>query len=318
MGNFVKSIEEIKRKLISLYIVLLSIEIFFYIYIFYFINGNKLFPLILLIFLVVIIYTYFLIRTANRIIHLFFIYASLLVSFIMLSLWEISLVCTFWVMPIPYGAYILLGKKQSIYYSVYIFILMISVSITGQFFNMSTFLVPKGIMVISDGFTWIFNLITFILLIYFNDRIQQIKEGYFKEKLSQDQQLTLLSPENDNKRKLLFEQIRRVVESDFKDPHLSVGKIASKLDSNHVYVSQAIKVSGFDNFNDFVNSVRIEHVKNLLAKGMLKTTTLFYIYSETGFVNHSTFYRAFKKIEGITPTEYVKQLNRKPQNTAVS
>ncbi|MDR0505860.1 MAG: helix-turn-helix domain-containing protein [Dysgonamonadaceae bacterium] len=37
------------------------------------------------------------------------------------------------------------------------------------------------------------------------------------------------------------------------------------------------------------------------------------MHSEAGFINYTTFNRAFKKIEGITPSKYVRQLDL-PQN----
>ena len=58
---------------------------------------------------------------------------------------------------------------------------------------------------------------------------------------------------------------------------------------------------GFTNFPEFLNSYRINAAKRQLAHSNEQVTT---IALDCGFKTLSTFNRAFKKIEGITPTTY--------------
>lgn len=58
-------------------------------------------------------------------------------------------------------------------------------------------------------------------------------------------------------------------------------------------------------FYDLINEKRIEKSKKLL-KNMNSQTTIEYIAYESGFNSRASFYRAFKKHTGITPTEFLR------------
>jgi AraC-like DNA-binding protein len=55
----------------------------------------------------------------------------------------------------------------------------------------------------------------------------------------------------------------------------------------------------------------VVYVKDKLQSDELKTMTLMHIYSEAGFKNQSTFNKVFKKIEGVTPSEYIQKTSTK-------
>ena len=86
--------------------------------------------------------------------------------------------------------------------------------------------------------------------------------------------------------------------------------IAAK-QSNPVYlrlgiISKTINQGFQMNFNDCINSYRIEAVKNSLDLGEHKKTTLLGIAYDCGFNSKATFNRAFKKHTGKTPKEYIE------------
>ena len=97
--------------------------------------------------------------------------------------------------------------------------------------------------------------------------------------------------------------------SNFKDPELSLSQLAQSINTNTSILSKAINSGSQMNFNDFVNSFRVEAVKESLKKGEHKTTTLVGIAMDCGFNSKSTFIRSFKKQTGMTPTEYVKSIS---------
>jgi len=66
-----------------------------------------------------------------------------------------------------------------------------------------------------------------------------------------------------------------------------------------------LKHKKFDNFNHYLNLHRVTYVKELIEINDLDRVTIMYIYTKAGFANQSTFNRVFKKIEGITPSEYI-------------
>lgn len=61
------------------------------------------------------------------------------------------------------------------------------------------------------------------------------------------------------------------------------------------------------NFQEFINVLRIEEFKNLCRSTEYKNFSLSGIAQESGFKSKATFYRAFKKKEGVTPNEYIKE-----------
>ena len=93
----------------------------------------------------------------------------------------------------------------------------------------------------------------------------------------------------------------------YEDPELSLTQVAKQLQSNPSFISMVVN-RGFElNFNYFVNQFRIEAVKEMLKKGEHKKQTLLGIAYECGFNSKATFNRAFKKVTGLTPKEWVQQ-----------
>ncbi|MEO1714227.1 MAG: helix-turn-helix domain-containing protein, partial [Bacteroidota bacterium] len=73
-------------------------------------------------------------------------------------------------------------------------------------------------------------------------------------------------------------------------------------------VSQAIN-QGLDcSFIDFVNQYRVQAFKERVEKGEASHLSLLGLALESGFNSKSTFNRVFKKLEGISPSEYQKGL----------
>lgn len=59
-------------------------------------------------------------------------------------------------------------------------------------------------------------------------------------------------------------------------------------------------------FTDFVNGYRIRHFIREVDNGKLQQLTVSGLMHECGFSSKATFYRAFKKIRGCTPSEWLK------------
>jgi len=70
------------------------------------------------------------------------------------------------------------------------------------------------------------------------------------------------------------------------------------------HISETINKEFNRNFFDYINSFRVEKAKQLLLSPEKDCYTIESIAQEVGFNSRSTFYTAFKKESGITPTEY--------------
>jgi AraC-like DNA-binding protein len=60
-------------------------------------------------------------------------------------------------------------------------------------------------------------------------------------------------------------------------------------------------------FNEYRNEWRIRHAKKLIRDGKSKELTLEGIGKLSGFSTRNTFYTSFKKVEGISPREYISR-----------
>jgi len=95
----------------------------------------------------------------------------------------------------------------------------------------------------------------------------------------------------------------------FLNPDISLKSLADQLNYSPAQLSELIN-NGFSiNFNDFINGYRVEEVKVALQNGTQKSLSLVAIAFDSGFNSKPTFNRVFKKLAGMSPTEYLKTLN---------
>lgn len=92
----------------------------------------------------------------------------------------------------------------------------------------------------------------------------------------------------------------------FLDENMSLPELAEALNIHPNYLSQIINEKFQKNFYDFINSYRIEEFKQLISLGKNKNKTFYALALDCGFSSKSSFNNSFKKMTGITPSEFVK------------
>lgn len=91
----------------------------------------------------------------------------------------------------------------------------------------------------------------------------------------------------------------------FLDADLSLAKFSKELKIPKYHLTQLLSLRIGKNFNQFINSYRINTACNILTKNKdIKMETLIF---QCGFNSKSSFNRHFKIITGITPSEYSSQ-----------
>jgi YesN/AraC family two-component response regulator len=94
----------------------------------------------------------------------------------------------------------------------------------------------------------------------------------------------------------------------YTDTTLSLDSLAQKLDIKRHYLSEAINRCTKKSFNTFINEYRIKEAIRLLSKSDAKNFSIDQIAFDSGFNNRISFHRVFKKITGLSPTEFRKNV----------
>jgi AraC-like DNA-binding protein len=90
----------------------------------------------------------------------------------------------------------------------------------------------------------------------------------------------------------------------FRKTTLSLADLADAVGMSQRAATRAINYCLGQNFHTFVNSYRVEAVKQALAGGAHKDKTILEIAYSQGFSSKSTFNDVFKKMVGTTPSEF--------------
>ncbi len=129
--------------------------------------------------------------------------------------------------------------------------------------------------------------------------ITEIKEEFISSKALEFQSQELLNnliDALDNKKVYL-------------DNKLTIDSLADMLYTNRTYLSKLINDVYGKNFNNFINEYRVSEAINIIKDGRFDNLTLEAIASKCGFNNKTTFNTFFKKITGITPSFFRKNIN---------
>lgn len=92
----------------------------------------------------------------------------------------------------------------------------------------------------------------------------------------------------------------------YLNPDLTLRDLADSLDINQRILSQYIKASFGMGIKEFINQFRIKAAIELMKEGFLETRSLEGLCLSVGFNSRVTFFLAFKKHTGMSPTEYVR------------
>ena len=89
----------------------------------------------------------------------------------------------------------------------------------------------------------------------------------------------------------------------FTKEDLTIVDVSEAIHEHPRRISQSINSLLGTNFNNYINSFRVEYAKELFSSDQCKNLSIEGIGMEAGFHSKSTFYAAFKKIEGTTPAK---------------
>lgn len=98
---------------------------------------------------------------------------------------------------------------------------------------------------------------------------------------------------------LTKEQIQR-------NQNITLGELASRLNSNTKYLSSAIRQATSMGFNEYINMLRVHDAQGLMLTEGNGGLSFDQIAEECGFGTRRTFYRQFTKFTGMPPGQFLK------------
>ena len=144
-----------------------------------------------------------------------------------------------------------------------------------------------------------------------------IYKGLYQFKLSNDQyeirgilkNSTNESSISETKESPHFQKLVTLLEEQkiHHNPNLSRDSVAEQLEISSGYLSQIIKKNTSNSFSEFINSYRINDVKEMIKNPIFNKYSLLSIGLECGFNSKTSFHTNFKKETGLTPNEFKNQ-----------
>lgn len=119
---------------------------------------------------------------------------------------------------------------------------------------------------------------------------------------------TVLTREEQKNLKLKLESVLEK-EKPFLEQELTLSLLAESIGTSDKKLSALLNHSLEISFYDFINKYRVEEVKEKLNSKEYEKYSLLGIAYTCGFNSKSSFYRAFKKETGSSPTSYKKEIS---------
>ncbi len=150
----------------------------------------------------------------------------------------------------------------------------------------------------------VFGVLALVTLTYCAGLRKRKKPMPERFKTAERNEQDTLQKNRDDFDKQLFEQLCELMEEEklFLNPDLKMQDVANRLSTNRTYLANCVKNLANQTFTQFISKYRINYSMQLLENAPEKK--IIEIATEVGFNNEISFYRKFKEIVGMTPTEW--------------
>ncbi|MEA4936005.1 MAG: AraC family transcriptional regulator [Paludibacter sp.] len=91
----------------------------------------------------------------------------------------------------------------------------------------------------------------------------------------------------------------------WRDPDLSLNTLASELFTNRTSLALAMRASGYENYTNYINHLRIDDFIQQVESGQSENFQEAFFF--VGFRSRGTALRNFRQFTGITPSEYFQK-----------
>ena len=140
---------------------------------------------------------------------------------------------------------------------------------------------------------------------------EQTEQALLEEIKILDRQKYQNSRTDDKELARIFRQMDDYVKTN--KPYLNkdskMSEIASALGVSPSMLSQVFTLYAKEPYYDYINKYRLAEFKRLIDEGQHKQFTIQALYEQCGF-KKTSFFTAFRKLEGMTPTEYLQKAKK--------
>lgn len=102
----------------------------------------------------------------------------------------------------------------------------------------------------------------------------------------------------------LFLRVVEYINTHYEDPDLNISAISEALSFSATHIARIFKRNSGQGIPDTIHYTRIAHAKTLLRE---ERARIYSVAARVGYTDTSTFIRQFKRLEGMTPGEFVEQ-----------
>jgi YesN/AraC family two-component response regulator len=109
---------------------------------------------------------------------------------------------------------------------------------------------------------------------------------------------------------IILEEIEKMMQEEklYRDAALSIHSLSQKLGAKQYYVSNAINRCRNKSFNTYINEYRIKDAIRMMSSKDAANLSIDGIAVDSGFSDRRNFYKVFKKITGLSPTEFKRNI----------
>ena len=124
-----------------------------------------------------------------------------------------------------------------------------------------------------------------------------------------------LSKRKQEENKEIYERVSKAIErcmveeKAFLDPDMTLKTFAKRVGESSRLISKAINKMEYKNFNMYLNHYRVEEFKMLIESEKYQKYSNTALAKEAGFNSRASFYKNFKDVVGISPSDYLESLN---------
>src|SRR6266498_1091893 len=104
----------------------------------------------------------------------------------------------------------------------------------------------------------------------------------------------------------------------YLDPEITMDKLADTINCSRHHLSQVLNAGLQKSFYDYINAYRVGEEKLLLTDSSKANHKIASVAYDAGFNSLSAFNEVFKKLTGVTPSQYRKQPVKQSRNSGYS